>query len=116
MRDVVRDYVRYPLEAAAAVVAYGVFALLPTDAASALGGWIGRTLGPRLAIHRRALRHIGLAMPETDPARRERIAREMWDNLGRVLGEIPHLSRIAYGAGDGGRVEVVGARYVDPFR
>lgn len=116
MRNLVRDFVRYPLEAVAAVLGYGLFALLPTDAASALGGWIGRALGPRLAIHRRALRHIGLALPETDHHRRERIAREMWDNLGRVLGEYPHTLRIAKSAGKGGRVEVVGAEYLDPLR
>jgi KDO2-lipid IV(A) lauroyltransferase len=116
MPNVVRDYVRYPLEAALAVVVYGLFMLLPIDAASALGGWIGRALGPRLGLHRRALGHIGLAMPETDPARREQIALEMWDNLGRVLGEFPHVSRIAAAAGEGGRIEVVGARYLDPLR
>ena len=116
MRKVVRNYVRYPLEAVAAVIAYGVFALLPTDAASALGGWIGRMLGPRLGVHRRALGHIGLALPETDSDARERIARDMWDNLGRVLGEYPHISRIARSAGSGGRVEVEGAHHLDSLR
>ncbi len=116
MSNLVRDYVRYPLEAVGAVLGYALFGVLPTDAASALGGWIGRTVGPRLAIHRRALRHIGLALPETTPARREEIAREMWDNLGRVLGEFPHLARIAEGAGKGGRVEIVGVPNLDPVR
>ena len=116
MRNVVRDYVRYPLEAVAAVVGYGLFAVLPTDWASALGGWIGRSLGPQFAIHRRALRHIGLALPETDAGRREEIAREMWDNLGRVLGEYPHIRKIARNAGAGGRVEVVGADNLEPVR
>ena len=116
MRKLIRDFVRYPLEAVAAVVGYALFAALPTDAASALGGWIGRVLGPRLAIHRRALRHIGLALPETAPARRDEIAAEMWDNLGRVLGEYPHISGIAESAGKGGRVEVVGAENLAPLR
>ncbi len=116
MRNVVRDYVRYPLEVVAAVVGYGLFAALPMDWASALGGWIGRSLGPKFAIHRRALHHIGLALPETDAERREEIASEMWDNLGRILGEYPHIRKIARDAGAGGRVEVVGADNLEPVR
>ena len=31
----------YPAEALGAVLVYGLFALLPVDAASAVGGWLG---------------------------------------------------------------------------
>ena len=87
MRNLVRDYLRYPLEAVGAVLGYALFGVLPTDAASAVGGWIGRTVGPRLAIHRRALRHIGLALPETTPPRREEIARML---AGQILALFRH--------------------------
>jgi hypothetical protein len=46
-----------------------------------------------------------------DPEYR-RILRVMWDNLGRVFGEYPHLSRIRC-FGPGALVEVVGTEHVD---
>ncbi len=112
MREVLRNYVRYPLEALGAIVLYGVFAVLPVDTASSLGGLIGRAIGPFLPVSRRAHANIARAMPEVDAAVRGRIVRGMWDNLGRVAAEYPHIERIARNAGHGGRVEVVGAENV----
>jgi KDO2-lipid IV(A) lauroyltransferase len=116
MRKAIRYYVRYPLEAAAALLGYGLFALLPVDIASGLGGWLGRTIGPRIGINRRALRHIGFALPDADLAQRRRIAREMWDNLGRVVGEYPHLAKIAGATGAAARIEFVGEKFLEPLR
>jgi KDO2-lipid IV(A) lauroyltransferase len=101
----------HPLEAAGAVLLYGVFRVLPVDVASAVGGFIGRTLGPRTAISRRADRNLQRAMPELDAAERARIVRGMWDNLGRVLAEYPHIPQIARE-----RVEVVGVEHTEPLR
>ena len=67
---------------------------LPLDAASGLGGWVGRTLGPRLGASRRADANLRLVMPELTAAGRARIIRGMWDNLGRVIAEFPHLGRL----------------------
>jgi KDO2-lipid IV(A) lauroyltransferase len=98
-----RRTIGYPLEAALLYLIYGVFAVLPLDAASALGGWIGRTIGPRLGASRKALRNLEHAMPETTPERRREILRGMWDNLGRVVAEYPHLEEAWQ------RTEMVGA-------
>jgi len=81
------------------------FACLPVDWASRLGGFIGRTAGPRLGLSRRALRNLRQAMPENSEAENRRILRGMWDNLCRAMAEYPHLARIA--AADSGRVEIV---------
>ena len=116
MSRLIRDYVRYPLEALGAFLFLGIFAVLPVNAASALGGWLGRTIGPRLAISRRALSNIARAMPETTPQRRREIVHAMWENLGRVAGEYPHIGRITRDAGKGGRVEIVGAEHLDAVR
>lgn len=100
VRRFVRDWVRYPAEAALAWVGLAFFGLFPPTTASAIGGWLGRTFGPPLPLNRRAMANIDRAMPDITAAEKKRIIRGMWDNLGRVLGEYPHLERIVAG-GDG---------------
>jgi KDO2-lipid IV(A) lauroyltransferase len=101
-----RRYLGYPLEAAFLYLIYGIFMVLPLDTASALGGWIGRTVGPRLGTSRKARRNLERAMPELPAERREEILRGMWDNLGRVMAEYPHLDETWK------RTEMIGAEIV----
>lgn len=82
---------RYILEAAGIFVLFGVFRLLPAPAASAFGGWIGRTIGPLLGASKKARRHIEKSLPGRDPAP---IIRDMWNNLGRTMAEYPHLKTL----------------------
>ncbi|MGH6980837.1 MAG: lysophospholipid acyltransferase family protein, partial [Stellaceae bacterium] len=82
-----------------------VFRCLPIDLASGLGGWLGTAIGPRLGISRRALKNLGLALPQNSDAQNRKILRGMWDNLGRSMAEYPHLDRIC--AARSGRVEIV---------
>ncbi|MDP6603125.1 MAG: lipid A biosynthesis lauroyl acyltransferase [Rhodospirillales bacterium] len=110
-----RRFLLYPIEAAVVSVAYGVFAALPIDAASALGGWLARTFGPRLSLSRRAVANLGRAYPEKGAGEIAKIVRGMWDNLGRTAAEYPHLGEIDV-YGNDGRVEVVGAENVDRLR
>jgi Kdo2-lipid IVA lauroyltransferase/acyltransferase len=99
-------------EAAALGVVIAIFSCLPVDWASALGGFIGRTAGPRSGAARRALRNLRQAMPENSDAENRRILRGMWDNLGRAMAEYPHLVWIS--AAGSGRVEIVnGAALTD---
>ena len=84
----------YPIEAAAAALIYGFFALLPVDAASRLGGWIGRCVGPRLSYHKRAITSLKHAFPQYSSTEALNITMDMWDNFGRVLAEFPHLETI----------------------
>ena len=80
-------------EGAGAAAIYAVFRLLPLDAASALGGFLARSLGPRGAFSRRARRNLERAMPELGAEEVERVLLGMWDNLGRVVAEYPHLGK-----------------------
>ncbi len=105
----------YPLQGLIAWLVVGVFAALPMDWASGLGGWVGRTIGTRLGLTRRADRNLRRVLPDLDDAQIAAIIRDMWDNLGRVIGELPHLEKIAMPAPDG-RVEVVGEQYIDASR
>jgi KDO2-lipid IV(A) lauroyltransferase len=85
---------------------------LPLDWASAIGGALARTIGPRLGISKRAGLNLSRALPELSRAEVAEIIVGMWDNLGRVAAEYPHLRRIRVFE-PGGRVETHGFEHVD---
>jgi KDO2-lipid IV(A) lauroyltransferase len=62
--------------------------------ASNLGGAITRTLGPLLPVSRVAQDNLAAALPELDAAARRRIVRQVWDNLGRTIAEMPLLAQL----------------------
>ncbi len=111
----VNRYFFHPFQALAAVVVYSLFRVLPIDIASAWGGWLCRTVGPHLGISSRAVRNLSAAYPEKGPAEIAEIVRGMWDNLGRVAAEYPHLSEFNV-YDPNGRVEVLGVENVDLLR
>lgn len=85
---------RYIAEAALVWLCFLVFRMMPYKKASDCGGWIGRTVGPRLAASRKALKNLQAAFPELDQHDYDHILIDMWDNLGRVFAEYPHLKDI----------------------
>src|SRR6185312_1696577 len=97
-------------EAVSLLAVMAVFACIPVDWASGLGGRIGRVLGPRLGISRRAMRNLRFAMPRNSEAENRAIVRGMWENLGRSMAEYPHLAWIC--SPRSGRVSVVNAEGV----
>ncbi|HXC89181.1 MAG TPA: lauroyl acyltransferase [Stellaceae bacterium] len=100
------------LEAWGAALLFGALGLLPIDRASAVGGAAGRRIGPFLGITKRARINLTRAFPELGAAEIERIIAGMWDNLGRVAAEYPHLREIRVFE-PGGRVETHGLEYID---
>jgi Kdo2-lipid IVA lauroyltransferase/acyltransferase len=84
---------RYGAEAAAFFAFMGLFRLLGLDAASALGGFIGRNIFALTGATRRARDNLAQAFPEKSFAEREAILRVMWDNLGRTVAEYAHLDK-----------------------
>jgi KDO2-lipid IV(A) lauroyltransferase len=103
--------VRYVIETLAAYLVYGFFSLLPLTAASNTGGWLLSRIGPRMGASRTALRNLARALPEKTPEEHAKIIKGMWDNLGRVIAEYPHLRQIV-----AERVEIVGAERFDLVR
>ena len=81
--------------------------------ASNLGGWLARTVGPRLPVSRIAYRNLELALPALGRAEHTRIVRGMWDNLGRTTAEFPHLGRLMESEGSGPGWSVEQAEIVD---
>lgn len=82
---------RYLMEAAAVHALILLFQCLPAQTASDLGGLIGRTIGPKLAASRKAIKHVQSSLPHVDA---HAAVRDMWDNLGRTIAEYPHLKTI----------------------
>jgi Kdo2-lipid IVA lauroyltransferase/acyltransferase len=106
------------IEACGAALFFAAMRALPIDAASALGGALARHIGPRLGISMRARRNLSAALPELSPAEIEKALRGMWDNLGRVAAEYPHLPRVRIFPPDIfrqglGRVETSGIEHLD---
>lgn len=85
--------IRYVLEALFLAVGLLFFRLLPLDMASEIGGLLARILGPLSRAHTTATRNLEAALPELNERQRKKILRDMWDNIGRVIGEYPHLTR-----------------------
>ena len=79
------------IEAALARAAIWLLGRLSPVAASNLGGAVARSLGPFLPVSRVADANLRLAFPALDAAARAHIIRAVWDNLGRTVGEMPHL-------------------------
>lgn len=88
--------IRYFFESILLGLFFGLMWLLPLKIASSFGGFIGRFIGPKMASSRKARRHIRAAFPDISFNEEIHILRGMWDNLGRVMAEYPHLPQLSH--------------------
>lgn len=98
-----RQRVSHALQASIALLGFVVFRALPVDLASWVGGALLRWIGPRLKVSHIARRNLRAAFPNKTDDILETIVRQMWDHLGRVLGEFPHSATLM---ADPNRVQV----------
>lgn len=103
-RSPLQEFV-WRLEALAYDIVVGVVRLLPLEAASGLGGWIGRTLGPLTGAHKTASANLRIAFPEMPEAEHRRLLAAQWDNTTRTFFELLMMDRLTPASG---RLEVVG--------
>ena len=103
--------VRWRIEAVIARLLFALFARLPVDWASAIPGKLARLVGPHLRVSRVARRNLALAFPELPAERIEALVAEVWENLGRVAGEFPHVGWLIRN-----RVEVVDLHHLHSLR
>lgn len=100
--------IRYFIEAVFLALVLLISKLLPAPWASGLGGWIGRSVGPHLATSRKALTNIKEALPDADA---NKVLIGMWDNLGRIVMEYPHLKHIGRD-----RTKIIGAEILEQYK
>ncbi len=103
--------IRYFFESLLLLLFLGLSKCLPLSWASGLGGFIGRTLGPRLAASRKAYRNIQKIYPDMPPQQQTKIITGMWDNLARVMLEFPHLKKIG-----SQRTTIINAELLDQYK
>ncbi len=102
----------WPVEAALVFLLYFIARLMPVAMASVVIGGFMRLLGPLTPWDRRARRNLAAAMPELDIARQRTVLNAMWWNIGRVVGEYPHVARLA----SKGHVEFVGREHLEGLK
>ena len=89
---------------------------LPPAAASTLGGMTARFIGPRLPVSRIANTNLKLALPYLNARARKRIVRECWEDLGRTIGEFPHIAALPHNSVSGPGWRVEGAAHLETAR
>lgn len=87
--------IRYIIEAIFIRFIYILFRILPMKLSSWLGGRLALVIGPFLRHTRIADNNIKLAFPGFSEEKRKLVIRQMYENLGRILGEFPHISKMS---------------------
>ncbi len=103
-----RRIIFWPVEAFFGYVLFSLARLLPVRFASAFMGRIFCIVAPLTPWQTRARLNLSYAMPELDRTRQTEILHKMWENLGRVIGEYPHVGHLARD----NRVEFVGLEHI----
>jgi len=99
---------------------FGFLKLLGPDRAADLGGWLTRSIGPRLKVHRVGLANLRAAYPDKTEDEIAAIALGAWDNLGRTGAEYAHLGSLFDWDADNpdgpSRTEVSGIEHFEALR
>lgn len=91
----IRKILLDPVEFLPLLIVYCFFRILPARLASAVGGKLAEWVGPFLPVHKIGQANLENVFPEKSHQQREKILKKAWNNLGRVMGEFPHLMSIA---------------------
>ena len=68
-----------------------ILKILPLNVSSFLMGKFASLIGPKLGVTKKAYNNIKKVMPEKNEQEIKNIIKDMWENLGKVIGEYPHL-------------------------
>ncbi len=82
---------KYFVEYIAVRLLFFYFRLFSIDKASDIGAFIAGAIGPKLPVNKIAIKNIKRALPEKSEQEVRDIILSMWDNIGRVAGEFPHI-------------------------
>ncbi len=98
MKKVFSLWIFAPLKALPVILFYITAWILPISVSSFVFGKLSRMLGPLLKVHALGLKNLALAFPEKSPEDHEKILQGVWENLGRIAGEFPHIPKITKNA------------------
>jgi len=115
MKALRQKYISHPLQGALAYGLYFLIRLMSFDMASNLGGWLARKIGPHTKANKVGLENLQRAFPEKTQAEIDQILLGVWDNLGRVAFEFPHVGSMNVYE-DTDRFEIINPQYVDLLR
>ena len=101
------------LEAAGFALLIAVLRAMGVERASAFGGWLLRTLGPKTGTQRTVMRNLRIAFPAMGEAERVQLAADQWEQTGRTFAELTMMDRLTP---DSGRIEIVGAERLRAIR
>lgn len=110
--DLFQD-LNWRLQAAAFKALFAVLRALGVERASGFGGGLLRTLGPLTGTHKTVTRNLRIAFPEMDPAGRERLAIDQWEQTGRTFAELAVMDRLTP---ESGRIDIVGLERLHAIR
>ena len=83
----------YFLEGSFLLLIFILLKILPLGISSFLMGKLSSLIGPKLGVTKKAYNNIKNVMPEKNEKEITKIIKDMWENLGKVAGEYPHLSK-----------------------
>ncbi len=96
------------LETALVRAGFAVLGWLRPQTASNLGAAVARMIGPLLPVSRVADANLRRALPDMSVSERRGLIREVWESLGRTVGEMPHIASLGPTAsGPGWEIEGV---------
>jgi len=83
--------IRYIAEAAITRLAMWLLSLPAPRKAGDIASKIARFVGEKLSVQKLAYNNLSQAIPALSADEKEKILDDMWDNLGRIIGEFPHV-------------------------
>jgi len=101
------------LEAMAFKALFAFLRALGVEGASGFGGKLLRWLGPLTGTHKTVTRNLRIAFPDMDPAERDRLAVDQWEQTGRTFAELAVMDRLTP---ESGRIDIVGLERLHAVR
>lgn len=84
---------RYLLEAVVVEFGMWLFESVGLQNASEVAAKIAILVGKKISVHKLAYKNLSSALPDLSEVEKEKILHDMWDNLGRVVGEYPYVAK-----------------------
>lgn len=85
---------RYLIEAVIVKLALWTFALMSRKRATNSAAKLAKLVGKRVSVNQLAYNNIGKALPDLSQEEKDKVLVDMWDNLGRIVGEFIYIHKI----------------------